>query len=765
MKEYTGWLFDLYAHPKQGIVLWLVGEDKKPHSFTQPFSIQFYVGGPFHRLRQLWKFLKDRPVKLSRTRRADLHDGVKDVMEVRLANPFSFDELFHEVNRLFPDLHYYDVDIPLILRYAAEFRVFPLGHCKVEVSHGWSIFNIIPLDTPWELDPKLPDLRVLYLKPDINPSHAPPQYLSAHFDRFQYRLPLDNPRRLLSCLNSILRQYDPDVIETSYGDTWLFTRLEEFSKETGIPFNPNRDPLQSIKRKKEVSFHNYGQAHYRGEQVHLFGRWHIDDQNCMTFGDYGLAGAIEQARVTGLPVQEMARRSPGAGIAAMQTLTALKRGILVPYQQQKGEVPKTYNQLVMADRGGLVFEPLPGVFPSVAILDFVSMYPSIIAEYNVSPETVAVEEEDAWQIPELDIKISAREGLVPATLRPMKNKRVKIKRLLKKMSKTNPDYQRYKAYSNALKWLSVVSYGRLGFANATFGRINAHEVVSFIGRKMLLRAKEIAEDHGSTVLHVYVDSLFICKPDATKEEDFQSLLEEIEQETKLPIEVEAVYSWMAFVSSRQNPNLSVANRFFGLQPDGEYKIRGLALRREDTPLFVAETQLQVLQILSREKDPKQLNRLFPGVWDMLQERLSALRNREISLEELVITQTLSRELGEYRVPSPVARAATQLQSAGKTMHMGQRVQFVFTKTTEGVSAWDLPGTLDITMIDIPRYKELLFRAVHEVLQPLGVTESVLRDWMYCEASYLLPPGLLNTSIGNRLDLPLFANLKHLSTEV
>ena len=50
MKEYVGWLFDLYAR-KDGIVLWIVGEDQKPHSFTQPFQITFYVGGPFHRLR------------------------------------------------------------------------------------------------------------------------------------------------------------------------------------------------------------------------------------------------------------------------------------------------------------------------------------------------------------------------------------------------------------------------------------------------------------------------------------------------------------------------------------------------------------------------------------------------------------------------------------------------------------------------------------------------------------------------------------------
>jgi len=755
MREYVGWLFDLYAK-KDGILFWLVGEDQKPRSFTQPFQIRFYVGGPFHRLRALWKSLREKPVLLSRTQREDLHEGMKDVLQVNVLNPSYFDDLFREVNQHFPDLLYYDADIPLILRYSAEYGVFPLGRCKVEVKEGWKISGITPLDTPWELDAHLPDLRVLQIRPDVNPSHTAPNYLSVHFDHFKYRIPLDDPRKLLSSLNAILCQYDPDVILTSYGDTWLFSHLETISKETSIPFNPNRDPSQSIHRKKEISFVNYGQAHFRGEQVHLFGRWHVDDQNCMTFGDYGLLGAIEQARVTGLPVQEIARRSPGAGIAAMQNLTALRRGVFVPYQQQKGEVPKTYNQLVVSDRGGLVFEPLPGVFPNVAIIDFMSMYPSIIVEYNISPETVGVEEKDAFEISEMGIKISSHGGLVPATLRPMVEKRVRIKRLLKDIDKNDERYFRYKAYSNALKWLCVVAYGRLGFANSTFGRINSHEVVSFIGRKMLLKAKEIAEDQGFTVIHTYVDSLFISGSEAVKEEDFRSLLDEIERETKLAIEVEEVYSWMAFVSSRQTPNLSVANRFFGLQPDGGYKIRGLALRREDTPLFVANAQWQILQILAKEKDPDKLTHLLPEVLRILKERISALTNQRIPAHELLVMQTLSHELDEYKVMSSAARAACQLQSVGKNIRRGQRIQFIYTKTKQGVCAWDLPEPFKIAFVDNDKYKELLFRAVYEVLQPLGVAKNVLRNWLFSEASYLVSPGLVH----HRLEMPLFSNLKH-----
>ncbi len=325
------------------------------------------------------------------------------------------------------------------------------------------------------------------------------------------------------------------------------------------------------------------------------------------------------------------------------------------------------------------------------------------------------------------------------------------------MNKNDNRYPYYKALKDALKWLCVVAYGRLGFANSTFGRINSHETVSFLGRKMILKAKEIVEDHGFTVLHAYVDSLFICRPDARREEDFQSLLDEVEEEMNLPIEVEDVYSWVAFVSSRQNPNLSVANRFFCLKSNGAYKIRGLASRREDTPPFIADVQVHVLQILAKEKDPNRLANLLPEVLSILRERISALSARRVPIEKLLITQTLGRELHEYRISSPAARAASQLHAIGRNIQMGQRVQFIYTKTKQGVHAWEVPEPFDPDLIDTTKYKELLLQAVHEVFQPLGVSKSVLRNWMFGGVSYLMPPGYLHS----RIEMPLFAGLKYL----
>ena len=134
-----------------------------------------------------------------------------------------------------------------------------------------------------------------------------------------------------------------------------------------------------------------------------------------------------------------------------------------------------------------------------------------------------------------------------------------------------------------------------------------------------------------------------------------------------------------------------------------------------------------------------------------------MKARQVPLTELVVTQTLSRELNEYSYFSHAATAAKQLQTMGKTLKMGQRVRYLHIAAGPGARAWDLAEELDPRIVDVPRYRELVLRAVHEVLQPLGVTEDVLRVWLFSRAGYLAAPGLINS--GNELSsahLPLFA---------
>jgi hypothetical protein len=97
--------------------------------------------------------------------------------------------------------------------------------------------------------------------------------------------------------------------------------------------------------------------------------------------------------------------------------------------------------------------------------------------------------------------------------------------------------------------------------------------------------------------------------------------------------------------------------------------------------------------------------------------------------------------------------------------MGQRIRFIYIGPSPGVHAWGLPTRPDPRTIDVLRYQELLLRAVHELLQPLGVTEKILKDWLFSKAGYIAPPGQLSSTDPIKLELPLFNDLKYVRTDI
>jgi DNA polymerase elongation subunit (family B) len=98
--------------------------------------------------------------------------------------------------------------------------------------------------------------------------------------------------------------------------------------------------------------------------------------------------------------------------------------------------------------------------------------------------------------------------------------------------------------------------------------------------------------------------------------------------------------------------------------------------------------------------------------------------RRVPLEELLISQRLSRQLTEYSSPSPAAKAVWQMQADGKQVRPGQRVRFLYTRGEPGVQAWYATESTNISMVDSNRYKILLSRAidtvVHSIEQHFGI---------------------------------------------
>ncbi len=737
MNEISGWLLDLYAG-QTDLSLWIIGDDGARHHLHHVFPTTFYVAGPFPHLRQVWQFVRQQPIiaDLARVTRRDLFSGSLNLLAIQVPNPAQQPKLLYQIIKRFPELDYYDTDIPLSVRYAATYNLFPLARCRIWVDDENQVRDIEALDDPWDIETKVAPLKIVTIEPDSDPQHKSPVMVTIRGKGGDVHIPLRPFRHLLLSIKANLKRRDPDLLLTRWGDTWLFPLLEEGCKQEGIGFfNPNRDPSRQPLHYRENSYFTYGQVVYRGRQTHLFGRWHIDQRNAMMYSEYGLLGVLEQARVTGMSVQEMARKSPGAGVTALQMQTALRQGVLVPHNKQQVESFKTAHELIRADRGGLVYQPTVGLHYNVAEIDFISLYPGLMVHFNISPETVGMGGENSNLIPEINVPVDqSREGLIPASLRPLLAKRIAIKEQLAGLDKRDVRYRPLKARVAGLKWLLVVCFGYLGYKNARFGRIEGHEAVTAHSRDVLLSSKETAEDLGYQLLHMYVDGLWVKgdKGQITREAA-RKLTTAIAQRTSMPIALEGIYRWIAFLPSRLDERVPVPNRYFGILEDGSLKVRGIELRRHDTAPFIAAAQrrsLELLAGLSPEIPPQEG---LPALISLWRDVVARLREEKIPLEDLRVYLRVSRKLEAYRNPSPAARALTQLARAGKERRPGQRIALLFTRGEPGVHAWDLPEPPDPASIDVAHYEELLLRAADTLLRPLGLSESISRSQILSNA--------------------------------
>lgn len=740
MPEFTGWLLDLFEDPRDGLVLYFIDQNGERRRLTCTFPVTFYALGTDAQLETLSQHLRNhfRELNIGYAQQMDVFKRRKvTVLAVTVTNPYEIGKVFSQVAARFPNLEYANADVQISLRFAARTGAFPLAYCRVGMSEDRHLEEIEVLEEVWVMDPRPIPLRVISLTPDVDPNHARPMALLVESEGKTYHLDLRDWRPLLVNLRTLIRRCDPDLVLTDWGDTWLLPLLLNKSEQYHIPLELNRETGRGVRWMKERTYFSYGQIVYRGQQIHLFGRCHIDRRNAVLWNDYEYDGTLEACRVTSLPLQTSSRTSPGTGISSIEMLTALREGILVPWQKQETEMLKPAADLFAADQGGLVYQPRIGVHRQVAEIDFISLYPAIMVYFNISPETILPDASGDNMVPALGLAIDpSLVGLVPKALRPLLEKRVRMKRDMGNIPDWDPRRKSLERRASALKWLLVTCFGYLGYKNARFGRIEAHQAVTAYGREALLRAKEAAEELGFEVIQLYVDGLWVCRPDGATRENVEPLLLEIQERTGLPIALDGIYRWVVFVGSRQNKGRPVANRYFGVFQDGSIKVRGIDARRRDSAPFVSATQMHLLELLAGKPMPEEA---LPEAFDYLADRLRDLREGRVPLPDLIVRLQLSRKLEAYRTPSPAARAALQLRMAGKEVRPGQRVALIYTRDEARVFAWDLPQKPNPRAVDVDRYQNLLLRAAGLVLESWGWDDEKLRRKMITDLGQLRLP--------------------------
>jgi DNA polymerase-2 len=760
------------------MTLWLIpqGGSQKRHRLIDPsFKPCFYVQGPEPRLRRLGQALAARArLTCALTERANIWDGQGlRVLQVSVHHPTQFASLARFVHRYDAGLQLYNSDLMLAPRYCWEKGVFPLAKVDVEVSEctgspspsGFGMKNpsfanpevraIECRDDEWAIDYELPPFRVMQIRLEglaqVDPKHGRRGALEVEIDG-EWRVLDDADEPVAVGFERLLRTHDPDLIVSEWGDSTLFPGLLGQARRRGLELSLNRDPAcgGTVQRSRARSYMSYGRILFKGSTTTLFGRLHVDTQNSFVADRCDLAGLWELVRVTKLPVQYSARTTTGTGISYMQMELAYRDGVLIPEQKAEPESPKHPDELLLADRGGLVFPPRLGFFTNVGELDFISEFPSIMARFNVSPETVNCRCcPNAPRVPELGYRVcQRRRGITSRVVERLIQKRELYKARINAGPVVAAVYDRrngdediaadvaprpvgagaglkpgatdqrhnYQLRRSALKWLLVCCFGYTGYKNARFGKIEAHEAINALAREKLLVAMETAERAGFRVLHALVDSLYVQRAGAMRA-DYAHLVREIEQRTGLPMALEAVYRYVVFLPSKQSPEVPVPNRFFCVPEDGEIKIRGLECRRHDTPPLVARMQREALQILAEAHDFESYCRKLEEAREVLERYLVRVEEGSVGIEELIISRRLTRPANGYKHASATAIAAKQLARAGVALRPGETIEYILTDTDSNY-ADDRVRALTMWEswrgYDIEEYR----RALREAFKPL-----------------------------------------------
>jgi DNA polymerase-2 len=408
---------------------------------------------------------------------------------------------------------------------------------------------------------------------------------------------------------------------------------------------------------------------------------------------------------------------------------ALKDGRLIPWKATAAEKFKDAWSLLAADKGGFIFEPEVGLHDDVGEIDFSSLYPTIMAEKNISAETISCDccPNSPSRVPELDYNICRTRGIVPKALDVLLEKRRNYKQLVNQIQDSKLR-RLYDERQSALKWILVCCFGYLSFRNAKFGRIDAHMAVCAYARHTLLEACRIAEAQGFKVIHGIVDSLWLKKSPASRG-DYLNLCDEISTKTGFRITLEGIYRWIAFLPSRIRSKIPVLNRYFGVFDDSSIKVRGIEARRSDTPQFIKRCQLEMLRTLAKGEDLDSATELIPDALSVLLEFARRLRSRDVPIDELTVSRRLTRDPWEYVTEGVGSMAAQQLIDEGTLLRAGQSVDYVITDYKSGLADRKVKAYRLITpqtSYDVEKYLEMLSDAAWSILQPFGYSRANLR---------------------------------------
>jgi DNA polymerase elongation subunit (family B) len=667
MSELEGWLLDVYVQGDRAIV-WVKGDDGRNLRMEDRYVPWFYAKpSGWSEEWQLLSMLYECPAVSSvraEEKFVDISSPVRErLLRVETRGTKEFRQLVKglEGNGLVGSL--YDVDIRHVQKYLfTRLCVEPTSRVRVG-RDGDRLAWMTKVDDPDRARP--PPFSMLRIEPEYvleegGRRRRMTRLVTAHGDGVEV---IEGTKKEIGYgIAQVVREADPDIIVIPRCDEVVFPMLKDAVEEAEMKMNVGSGLGPGLGRSVDA------------EQVKAQGSWGgrilIEDSMVGHPTElWGVAGLVERTRFSFLPIGLTSRWLSNRSIDSRNCYELIRRGYAIP-KEGYFEVARDLEQVMLRDRGGISLTPISETLHhNVAAIDFDSQYPNIILRSGLSYERPMGEGE---------VSAEGGVGLIPLVMGPWLKRRMELKRVKKSLPKGSEERLFCEQRVDALKLMLVTQYGISGCCWNRFGNVVTFEEINRKSREAMMTAKSLIESRGYEVVYADVDSCFIKRNDATRE-DYEELAAEVSRITGLPMSLDKHFKFIAFPKLKGDPSSSALKRYFGVTYDGEVEARGIELRREDSPVLVREFQKRlILELMDRDTMDDVLTYGVAEAARLLQDTIRQVRSGNVDVDSLLVSRSLRKEPDEYRNRVVHLSAAMQMLGQGREVFAGDSIKFIFT---------------------------------------------------------------------------------------
>uniref|UniRef100_A0A3Q3JG07 DNA polymerase n=1 Tax=Monopterus albus TaxID=43700 RepID=A0A3Q3JG07_MONAL len=340
--------------------------------------------------------------------------------------------------------------------------------------------------------------------------------------------------------------------------------------------------------------------------------------------------------------------------------------------------------------GGLVLDPKVGFYDKfILLLDFNSLYPSIIQEFNICFTTVQREahttqkktEDEPEEIPEIPDS-NLEMGILPKEIRKLVERRRQVKQLMKQQD-LNPDlYLQYDIRQKALKLTANSMYGCLGFSYSRFYAKPLAALVTHKGREILMHTKDLVQKMNLDVIYGDTDSIMINTNSRSLEEVIKlgnKVKAEVNKLYKLlEIDIDGVFKSLLLLKKKKYAALVVENHGEG-RYSVKQELKGLDIVRRDWCGLAKECGNYVIgQILSDQSRDV----IVENIQKHLVEVGEKVANGAVPLNQYEIHKALTKDPQDYpdKKSLPHVHVALWINSqGGHRVKAGDTVSYIICK--------------------------------------------------------------------------------------